>query len=220
MIGNRELFPFFFIKLLIVMLIYPSLSYGSYRSYFNMRESVFSDITPFPKWTGMIERYSAQLEMPDSKCGTVIYYPCTVKDWKKLIDNLQGESLHTKLKKVNDWANKYPYVIDQINWGINDYWETLYEFIDISGDCEDYAITKYYSLRALGVPASRMRIMIVQDLNLGGIIHAVLGVYDDDNKLNVLDNQIKQVVSALKIYHYRPIYGINENNWWTYQPNM
>jgi len=100
---------------------------------------------------------------------------------------------------------------------MEDYWETPHEFIEISGDCEDYAISKYTSLRALGVPADKMRIIILQDLNLGGIVHAVLGIYVD-GELLILDNQIKQVTSALKIYHYRPIYGINEDAWWAYHP--
>ncbi len=104
-----------------------------------------------------------------------------------------------------------------MNWGVEDYWETPYEFLTVSGDCEDYAISKYYTLRNLGIPASRLRIIIVQDLNLGGVIHAILGIYDGKD-MWVLDNQIKQVILARKIYHYRPIYGINEEGWWAYHP--
>ena len=89
--------------------------------------------------------------------------------------------------------------------------------MEVSGNCKDYAIAKYYSLRALGIPAERLRVIVLQDLNLGGIIHAVLGIYDGD-KLLILDNQVKQVMPALKIYHYRPIYGINEDHWWEYFP--
>jgi predicted transglutaminase-like cysteine proteinase len=62
-----------------------------------------------------------------------------------------------------------------------------------------------------------MRVIILQDLNLGGIIHAVLGIYEGD-ELYILDNQIKQVIPARKIYHYKPIYAINEDNWWRYVP--
>jgi predicted transglutaminase-like cysteine proteinase len=61
-----------------------------------------------------------------------------------------------------------------------------------------------------------MRIIIVQDFNLGGIIHAILGVYGDNDELFILDNQIDQVMPAMKIYHYRPIYSVNEDWWWAY----
>lgn len=200
--------------------LYPANSYAANNSYFDMNESRFDNLTPFPKWTGVMLRYENQQDVSDDDCGTVRYHPCSIKDWQKMLDNLKDKSLEEQLDTVNDWSNAHPYIIDQLNWGINDYWETPFEFMEVSGDCEDYAISKYYSLRALGIPADRMRIIILQDLNLGGIIHAVLGVYDDDNNIIILDNQSKQIIPALKIYHYRPIYGVNEDYWWTYQPRM
>jgi predicted transglutaminase-like cysteine proteinase len=60
-----------------------------------------------------------------------------------------------------------------------------------------------------------MRIVVVQDLNLG-IAHAVLVVYLDGRAL-VLDNQIDDVVPAAAVRHYRPIYSINERHWWLHR---
>ena len=73
------------------------------------------------------------------------------------------------------------------------------------------------SLRALGVEGDVLRVAVVQDLNLGGIIHAVLVVYIGSTAY-ILDNQIKQVMLATKIYHYVPIYSINEKHWWQQFP--
>jgi predicted transglutaminase-like cysteine proteinase len=56
-----------------------------------------------------------------------------------------------------------------------------------------------------------MRIVVRQDLNLK-ILHAVLVVYLDGQPL-ILDNQIKQVVHASRLRHYKPIYSINQKNW-------
>lgn len=187
------------------------------NSYFDMNETRSDNIKPFPKWTGMVTRYDDQRDVPDSDCGKQRFHPCSITQWRSMIDSLKEESLHKQIESVNKWGNDHPYIEDMINWGIEDYWETPYEFMDISGDCEDYAITKYYSLRALGVSEEKMRIIILQDLNLGGIIHAVLGVYDG-SELFILDNQSKQVRPARNIYHYRPIFGINENSWWAYYP--
>lgn len=186
-------------------------------SYFNMTETQSTSLKPFPKWTGMMGRYEDAKKVPDSECGKTRFHPCTISDWKAWLETLRDKSLRSQIDLVNDWSNEHPYIEDQVNWGMEDYWETPYEFIDISGDCEDYAISKYYSLRALGIAADKMRVIIVQDLNLGGIIHAILGVYDEGEIL-ILDNQSKQVRPALKIYHYRPIYGVNEEAWWAYYP--
>ncbi len=219
----NRLYRIFFITAMVVMSLvipYSAPSAAASNSYFNMSESKFENLSSFPKWTGVISRFSDQQDIDDENCGTIRYHPCAIKDWKKLLDDLRDKSLDEQIEEVNDWSNKHPYIVDQLNWGMNDYWETPYEFMEISGDCEDYAISKYYSLRALGVPEERLRIIIVQDLNLGGIIHAILGVYDDDDTLQILDNQSKRVIPALKIYHYRPIYGVNETNWWTYHPRM
>lgn len=202
---------------LCFLLMLPLDSLAAPRSYFDMSEVYSSDITPFPKWTGMMGRFLQARDVPDDICGTVRFHPCSVKDWKRMVEGLKGKPLRAQLERVNDFGNAFPYITDQVNWGMEDYWETPYEFFDISGDCEDYAISKYYSMRALGVPADKMRIMIVQDFNLGGVIHAILGVYGDGT-LYILDNQIKQLIEARSIYHYKPIYGINEQGWWAYHP--
>ena len=33
----------------------------------------------------------------------------------------------------------------------------------------------------------------------------------------ILDNQATQVIAESKIYHYQPLYAINEQKWWAYQ---
>ncbi len=219
---NHYYKTFYLIILSVIALadLYPAKAKAASNSYFNMSESKFENLTPFPKWTGVMMRFQDQQDVSDDDCDNVRYHPCAIKKWKELLETLKDKSLNEQLDGVNDWSNAHPYIVDQLNWGMNDYWETAYEFMEINGDCEDYAISKYYSLRALGISEDRMRIIIVQDLNLGGIIHAILGVYDDNDNMIILDNQIKHVIPALKIYHYRPIYGVNETYWWTYSPRL
>jgi predicted transglutaminase-like cysteine proteinase len=111
--------------------------------------------------------------------------------------------------------NRTRYVVDPRNYGVPDYWATPQQFLRRDGDCEDYAITKYLSLRALGVPSSEMRILVVQDLNLR-LAHAILIVYHNGRAL-ILGNQIKSVVDTSVVRHYKPIYPINENFWWLHR---
>ena len=186
-------------------------------SYFNMSETRSENLQPFPKWTGMMGRYGKQSKVPDQDCDKIKYHPCAIQDWKQMLESVRERPLREQLEAVNKWGNEHPYIVDQLNWGMEDYWETPFEFMSVNGDCEDYAIAKYYSMRALGLPEDKMRIIIVQDFNLGGIIHAILGVYNGDDLL-ILDNQAEQIIAAMKIYHYRPIYGVNENWWWAYYP--
>jgi predicted transglutaminase-like cysteine proteinase len=214
---HNFIFSFLFLLAFIAGAFIDSSAHAARTSYFDTNEKKSTNLKPFPKWTSMVARFETQGKRDDGDCGKATYHPCAVVQWKEMLAGLRDKPLKEKLKKINDWGNAHPYVLDQINWGVEDFWETPHEFMSINGDCEDYAIAKYYSLRALGMGDEQMRIMIVQDYNLGGIIHAILGVYDGD-EIFILDNQIPQVMPASKIFHYRPIYGINESWWWVYSP--
>ena len=69
----------------------------------------------------------------------------------------------------------------------------------------------------LGYDAGSMRVVIVQDTNLR-IPHAVMAIEDDEDIL-ILDNQIEEVISHADIFHYVPVYSVNEKNWWMHIPN-
>ncbi len=183
------------------------------QSYFINNEIEANNIEMFPKWTEMLGHYNTESHQLDGVCGKQQYSTCKLKEWKEFVEGLRGKPRLAQMNAINRFVNKYPYIEDIVNWGVEDYWADVYEFQRKSGDCEDYAIAKFMSLRALGVPDDDMRIEVVQDLNLGGILHAVLIVFVDDD-VYVLDNQIKQVVKAVDIYHYKPIYSINEEHWW------
>lgn len=168
----------------------------------------------FTKWTGVMGRTARNGlgENPALPCRIGATLQCRTKEWKDFIAGLDGKDWKTQLEAVNRYINQSPYVTDIASWGITDYWETLGEFIGRDGDCEDYAIAKYYSLKALGFDISEMRIVVLEDENLR-VPHAVLAVFID-GKSFILDNQIPNVVRDTSIVHYRPIYSINEQAWW------
>jgi predicted transglutaminase-like cysteine proteinase len=105
----------------------------------------------------------------------------------------------------------WSFVEDSKNWHIADYWKAPGEFLGRGGDCEDFAITNYFSLRRLGFQASDLRIVIVNDANLKAF-HAVLAV-----RLNgtvwLLDNNLRQVVPMDVAVQYSPVYAVNEDGW-------
>lgn len=107
-----------------------------------------------------------------------------------------------QVKAVNVLINRWPYRTDMDVWGVMDYWETPVEFFQKSGDCEDFAIAKYFALRDLGFPASQMRIVVLKD-TLRNLDHAVTAVYLDGDAW-ILDNLSNAVLSHKRLSHYRP----------------
>ena len=133
-----------------------------------------------------------------------------------MMERVRALPLSEKLSRINREINASDYIIDMVNWGMEDYWETPFEFFVRSGDCEDYAIAKYMTLKQAGVSPSSMRIVVLQDNNLR-LLHSVL-VVSDHGVNYILDNQIQQVVKDSSIHHYAPIYSINETRWWRHTP--
>ena len=79
-----------------------------------------------------------------------------------LLDRLKNVSEIKKLNFVNTWVNYTHYASDKSVYNKSDYWATLYEFVGKNkGDCEDYTITKYYILKALGVDPKKMKFAYV-----------------------------------------------------------
>lgn len=205
-----------FVKFLIVVVL-VAVAPDSYANpkLFNKNERKTSGISEFPKWVDALKKHSDESTVYKEKCqkNKRLFY-CNIDEWRKFTAELKDKPRLEQLKAVNDYANKHKYVIDMINWGIDDYWESPGEFLFKNGDCEDYAIIKYMSLKELGFEVEDMRIIVLYDNNIN-THHSVLAVYDKKD-IYILDNQINYVINSSKIYHYNPIYSVNENNWWVY----
>jgi len=184
-------------------------------SFFGTTEVRRDNLAPFPKWTGALARYFEERGRQPGSCQEDRFNQCHWQAWQKLLASAAGKPPAQQLEDVNRFMNQYRYVTDPINWGVDDYWESPAQFMARYGDCEDYAIAKFLSLRALGWDNDRLRVVVLQDLNLK-IPHAVLVVQVNGRQM-VLDNQIPQVVEASTIRHYRPIFSVNETAWWLHR---
>lgn len=185
------------------------------RGIFNSTEKRSNNLRPFPKWTQVLERYIAERKNVPGTCAESTFNKCHYQRWQKLIASLRGRSVKSQLKAVNAYANSARYIIDPINWGVKDYWASPGQFFRKNGDCEDYAILKFLTLRRLGYQGDTLRIVVLQDLDLR-IAHAVLAVYEK-KKIFILDNQMTLVVEDRRIRHYRPIFSLNESGWWRHR---
>lgn len=175
-----------------------------YPALFGTAEKKSTNLRPFTKWSGMFDRFEKSVNAPENQRQ--------LANWKADLQQVPTGSLRVMATKVNDIINKQKYIVDSKNYGQNDYWSTPMEFFARGGDCEDYAIAKYASLRMLGVPDDRMRIAIVQD-TVQNIPHALLIVYTDQGPL-ILDNQVNSVKSGAAPGRYKPIFSINRAGWW------
>lgn len=176
-------------------------------------ERANADIAPFPKWTGALRRYAAERTLEDRPCpaagstdGT-----CALQQWKSFVDGLKGRDPLAQLEAVNAYVNTVPYQTDRDRYGTVDHWATPREFFGRSGDCEDYAIAKYLSLRKLGWSADALRILVVND-EVRRELHAVLVAFHNGTAY-VLDNLARSVRDHRSVRTYRPIFSINETAW-------
>lgn len=167
------------------------------------------------QWAKVVDRTRKQ-RARYAACETVSpeCSPYVVK-WRKQLNGLKGADKLTQLRKVNRMINyARAYKTDFRNFGKIDHWTTPAEFLNSAGDCEDFAITKFFSLMELGFTNNQMRIVVLDDRRRG-IPHAVLSV-----KLNgqtyILDNVVEHLLRHEDVAHYRPIYSVNLTTRWAH----
>jgi len=184
-------------------------------SFFGSTEIRKTDLKPFPKWTDMLAAFEKEQAAKAADCKVTAEEKCYYKAWMKFIAGVKGAAPAEQMEKVNAYMNQARYVVDMVNYQVDDYWATPGQFFAKMGDCEDYAIAKYLTFLALGWDSTKLRVVAVQDMNLK-VPHAVLAIQQGDEVL-ILDNQIQQVMPADKIKHYRPIYSVNGTSWWLHR---
>lgn len=125
-------------------------------------------------------------------------------------------SLDQQIRLVNRYINKHRYVDDRIQRSslAGNKFETLTEFLQSGGDCEDFALAKYFVLREFGVPAHDMRIVVGKERR-GSEHHAMLAVNTgDDVVLLENDNRIYRNGNRDLV---RFVYAVNELGIWDHE---
>ncbi|WP_419789391.1 cysteine protease LapG [Pseudomonas petrae] len=136
--------------------------------------------------------------------------------WQNLLATEKQVSEMDKLNVVNLFFNKQMRYAEDIDlWHEVDYWATPVEsLIKGAGDCEDYAIAKYFSLRRLGVPSEKLLITYVKALRLNRA-HMVLTYYSSPNAMPlVLDSLINDIKPASERTDLLPVYSFNAEGLW------
>jgi predicted transglutaminase-like cysteine proteinase len=185
-------------------------------SFFASRELRLTDLRRFEKWRTVLARSASERRTATaSPCHGDTSLACRYAEWQAFLDGLRGKDRRQQLDAVNRFMNARPYRSDERNWGAADHWATPGEFMTRSGDCEDYVIAKYLSLRELGWTDADLRLVAVKD-QTRGIGHAVLVAFLDGRSW-LLDNLNDSVTATEAVGHYRPVYSINETAWWLHR---
>ncbi|MFZ2620263.1 MAG: transglutaminase-like cysteine peptidase [Alphaproteobacteria bacterium] len=168
-----------------------------------------------PRWKRVLDKLEYERGVY-SRCDADIKQCKTpaLVSWRAFVAEQKGLPPRAQLSAVNRFVNRWPYVTDDVLWGRSDYWATPLEFIENSGDCEDYAILKYVTLRSLGFAPDDVRIAVVQD-TVRNIAHAIL-IADEGGQRYVLDSLFTAVLEQGRLMQYAPYYTVNENARWTY----
>jgi predicted transglutaminase-like cysteine proteinase len=162
----------------------------------------------FPQWTAVAGREWARDGATDALCSERLGRPCQLRTWQRFLGELDLAARRLQLEEVNRFVNRVSYRRDEETWGEIDYWAAPGEFFATGGDCEDFAIAKYYSLKALGFPTDTLRILVLRDTRRQ-MMHAVLVVEDEGESL-LLDNLSDRLLTWAEAPYYKPIYSINE----------
>ena len=215
-LNNKSIMTSITVALLLIVAAADTYAAASdYPPLFGSRERRYDDLKPFKKWTDMLERHAQANNTNGRPCDPFFHDSCELPKWLDFLESIENLDRLEKIKAINDYHNQAKYLTDPINWKMEDYWEIPDEFFKRNGDCEDFAISKYMSLKNSGFDAADMRVVVVQDLNLN-VGHAILVVYHEGQAL-LLDNQVSQVIAADKVRHYKIQYSINENYWWRHR---
>ncbi|WP_417551338.1 transglutaminase-like cysteine peptidase [Methylophaga sp.] len=139
-----------------------------------------------------------------------------VESWQSLMQEGNELSELEKLTLVNDFFNSNVQFVDDILlWNKADYWATPIEMLSLgAGDCEDYSIAKYFTLKQLGVDEDKLRITYVKAINLDQA-HMVLTYFENKRSIPlVLDNLINEIQPANRRQDLVPVYSFNGTGLW------
>ncbi len=111
-----------------------------------------------------------------------------------------NRAINLKLKPMSDLAL----------YGAEDVWSSpLATFAIGAGDCEDYAIAKFFALQEAGVSPDDLRIVILRD-DRREEDHAVVAARLDGSWL-MLDNRHMVMVEDQQVQRYRPVFLVDRD---------
>jgi predicted transglutaminase-like cysteine proteinase len=141
--------------------------------------------------------------------------------WNNLRPTLGGKTRLEQLRAVSGFINvQLGGKIDKVTYGLGEYFASPREFLaNRGGDCEDFAICKYFLLRSLGWASEDLRLLVVEIPSLKrwhALLAANIGgtVYIVDNNFRPRDLALPaEKLKDFFVLHY----AFNEDSAWHYR---
>lgn len=174
-----------------------------------------TNLAAFPQWTRILGKMPeqrkaiARCDADSDSCPS-----SKAIAWRAKIQELRTRDRLVQLIEINRFINTWSAKTDAAAYGVAEYWASPLEFLERSGDSEDFAIMKFYSLRELGFTNDQLRIVIATDV-LSNRKHSFTAAYYDE-KIYVLDNISDTVLTQKHSKYYVPTYSVNETTRWAH----
>lgn len=185
---------------------------GLHRAFLGSTAAGRIDAGAAPRWDSLVRRMADEAPVPAAACKGAQKTrggDCRLATWERRLGKLSTASPLQQLRAVNRSVNALTYVSDTTNWGQADYWETPREMFARGGDCEGFALTKYFSLRRIGFAETDLRIAIVWDA-VDREQHAILLARTDAGYV-VLDNKTAEMAPmAATADRYQLLYYLDD----------
>ncbi len=188
---------------------------------FDVSDDYLGRATAWPAWAQNLEQHTIEREAirrcldQESACSGKL------KSLRYVLVKGAALDRDRQLRLVNRYINKRRYRGDRRQASVSvvpggeavlkNHWSTLLEFLKRGGDCEDYAVAKYFLLRELGFAAEDMRVLVTYEKSARDY-HAVLAVRRDNDSSWLLESDNTIVKGNQR--RYRFIYALNEEGIW------
>jgi len=177
---------------------------------FDAPDQYLTPAEDYPRWAALAARHRSQAAVIEACIADASACPDRLRGYREIVVQAQHLSALRKLTLVNRFFNSRQWHVEQSR---RDDWRTLTDFLSQGGDCEDYAIAKYFALRQVGLAADDVRVGISWDFETRAH-HAVTVVRIDDQVyfLDVDGSPRRNQTS------YRFLFSINEIAIWDHVP--
>jgi predicted transglutaminase-like cysteine proteinase len=170
-------------------------------------------------WEHVLRSYSHDAE---KEKNSLAYLPQISQESRLNLENaLPRMKPLEKVSAISGFINfQAEGATDKEIYGVEEKWAAPAEFFRLArGDCDDFAIAKYFVLREKGFSADSLRLLIVREGGKAG--HMLLSVLIDGQPY-IIDNNSRPPGLVLKqnehlSHYYNLRFAFNENGVWLYQ---